>query len=237
MRIARMIGLACLLTAFDASAQSAPKLDPGAIEVSFSKAVEQRMTSINAQEREREADFRKNRNYGDSYRDAGVFRFSSTRTEGTRWAGETLVPDIGDFTIANLVRALTADNLARAMPEFRGTIRYDIRRLKVANHPVAILEGISSYATGRIVVTAADGSLIADEKVSANLVVDPTVDLNYQGPKYAFMETDQNLRVGPTLSYFVEKALERVWPDKADAIHGPVILRVSGPDEFVSSGG
>lgn len=237
MRIVSIVGLACLIASIEAAAQDAPDLDRIAIDVSFSKAVERRMTSIDAQERARETEFRKDRNYDDSFREAGVFRFADSLTEGTRWAGENLLPDIDDFTVANLVRALTIDNLARAVPDFRGTISYDIRRLKIANHPVAILEGISSYATGRIVVTAADGSLIADEKVTANLVVDPTVDRSYQGPKYAFRETEENLRVGPTLSYFVEKALERVWPEREAEIHGPVIVRISGPNEFVSSGG
>lgn len=237
MRIASIIGLACLLGTVDAAAQDAPDLDRIAVGAAFSKAVERRMSSIDAQEQRREKEFRKDRNYGNSFREAGVFRFAESQTEGTRWAGETLLPEIEDFTVANLVRALTVDNLARAVPDFRGTISYDIRRLKVANHPVAILQGISSYASGRIVVTAADGTLIADEKVTANLVVDPTVDRSYQGPKYAFRETEENLRVGPTLAYFVEKALERVWPEQADAIHGPVIIRISGPNEFVNSGG
>jgi len=236
MRFALAIVFAAFL-AVPATAQTAPERmpEPGKfmVDITYKDSIERILSRVNRVEQIKEERFRKYRHTERTHRDAGIFRHSKTLTEGTRWANETLIPKLEDYTVTNLLRALTADNINRAVPDFDGTINYEINRFKVANHEVAILSGVSSYMTGRVTLIDSDGKLRQSEKVSANLVVDPSVDRQYTGPKYAFLQTDPEARIGPTISYFVEKALERLWPEKEDEIHGPVVIRVSGPNERV----
>lgn len=233
MRFVYSLFVVALLAAMPAAAQIAPEMKTYSVEINFREGIADILGRVDHVERVMEERFRKYRHTQRSHREAGVFRFSKSLTEGTRWANETLIPEVENYTVTNLITALTADNINRAAPEFEGRIVYEIDRFKVENHDVAILNGTNSYMTGRVVALGADGEVMKAEKVTANLVVDPTVDREYTGPKYAFFQTDPANRVGPTVAYFVERALEKIWPDKKDEIHGPVIIRVSGPQEQV----
>ena len=126
-----------------------------------------------------------------------------------------------------------AYNVNRAAPDFGGRIEIHIDELKLTNPAIAFLESFQSYAEGRVKVTAGDGNVLFDKKVRTNLVIDSTVDPSYDGPGLAFGETDPSQRVGPTLAYFVERALGRTWPERNSEFVGPVVIRVSGPDERV----
>lgn len=203
------------------------------VEVTYSKGLTKRLDGIDQMEQMLEERFRKTGTDDPSVTRSTISRFAKVKTAGTRWAGEQLIPDVKNYGLTPLVTALTVDNLARAVPDFDGTIHYEIDRLRVASHPVAYLSGSHSYVMGKITVLAPDGSVMKSEAVSANLVVDPSVDLSYQGEKYAFIETDEEDRVGPTLSYFVKRALETAFPDHKDEIYGPVIIRLSGPNESI----
>ena len=233
MRFVCSLIAAAMLAAMPAAAQIAPETKNYSVEVGYSDSLNKVIDRVNRVEQVMEERFRKYRHTQRSHRAAGIFRFAEAKTAGTRWANETLIPKVDEYTVTNLIKALTADNINRASPEFEGAVMYDISRFKVTNHDVAIMNGSSSYIIGRVVVVNADGSPIFAEDVTVNLVVDPTTDNSYKGPKYAFFETDPANRVGPTIAYFVERALEKIWPDKKDEIHGPVIIRVSGPQERI----
>ncbi|MDT8397473.1 MAG: hypothetical protein RQ899_02530 [Pseudomonadales bacterium] len=237
MRTTAIAGLAALLASMPLAAQdAAPGEDARVkVEVSFSPALERRLNVSNRLEQSRERDFREQGYYGNSRRRAGVFRFAANQTPNLKWAGEFLIPAVEDYSFENLLSSLTLDNLKRAAPDFAGTIHYEINNLKISNYSISFIQGRSSYVIGYINVLAPDGSLLQSEKITANLVVDFSVDWDYQGPKYAFMQTDDDLRVGPMFSYFVEKALERVWPEQSKVIQGPVMIQISGPDETVIS--
>lgn len=166
-----------------------------------------------------------------------IQRFARAETAGVRWAGETLIPDLESYSVENLVRAMTRANLARALPEFRGHIRYKIERLKIDDHSVAAISGANSFVRGKIIVHDAKGKKVGEKRIRSNLVIRETVRRNYTGPKFAFAETDASDRVGPTLAFFVERAMEAVWPEKADLIEGPIIVRLSGPNELSVEGG
>lgn len=203
------------------------------VEVTYGERLSQRLDNIDRVEQTLEERFRKTGTDDAATTKSVVSRFARTRTSQVRWAGERLIPDVEDYGLTSLIAALTVDNLARALPDFDGTIRYEIDRLRVSSHPVAFLSGSHSYVTGRISVLDAAGRVLKSADISANLVVDPSIDLNYQGEKYAFVETDEEDRVGPTLSYFVMRALQSVFPEQKDQIYGPLIIRLSGPNETI----
>ena len=227
---ALMISL-CVLLSGAAGAQILPSMEGYRVEVEFSEGLERRMTAINNTEQRYEKRFRENRHDAKSPRGAGTQRFARNRTAGTEWAGERLIGKISDFTLENLLKALVAYNVNRAVPDFAGHIEIRIDRLKLSNPSIAFLDSFQSYAKGRVKVTASDGTVLFDEKVNANMVVDPTVDTEYNGSEMAFVETDPSKRVGPTLAYFVERALKKAWPERAGQFVGPVIVRISGPNE------
>jgi len=230
--IALAVGLLALIPA-GTTAQIVPPIEKYSVEVAFSDNLGQRMASINSLEQRLEARFRDNRHYAKSPRGAGSQRFAESRTEGTEWAGERLIADVSDFTLDNLVKALVAYNVNRAAPDFGGRIEIRIDELKLTNPSIAFLRSFQSYAEGRVKVTDADGNVLFDKPVRTNLVIDSTVDTSYDGDQLAFAETDPSQRVGPTLAYFVERALALAWPEKKGEIAGPVIIRVSGPNERV----
>ncbi len=226
-------GLALLFALPAFSVMSGEVAAASVVEVTYSKGLSKRLDSIDRMEQTLEERFRKTGTDDASVRTSTINRFAKNRTSNTRWAGERLIPDVEDYGLTSLITALTVDNLARAQPDFDGSIRYEIDRLRVSSHPVAFLSGSHSYVMGNITVLGPDGQILKSEDVSANLVVDPSVDLNYQGEKYAFIETDEEDRVGPTLSYFVKMALQSVFPDQKDEIYGPLIIRLSGPNESI----
>ncbi|MFQ5347285.1 MAG: hypothetical protein ACE5ED_05510 [Rhodothalassiaceae bacterium] len=236
--------LACLLATLLGDSQVATAEPQGeaedaatvVIEVAFSKRLNRVMPAINRVERIREERFRMNR-MDDALSSRSIQRFARAETAGARWAGETLIPDLADYSVANLVRAFTRANLARALPEFRGHIRYRIERLKIDDHSVAAISGANSFVRGKIIVHDANGKKIGEKRIRSNLVIRETVQRNYTGAKFAFAETDARDRVGPALAFFVERAMEAVWPEEADRIEGPIIVRLGGPNELSVEGG
>lgn len=230
--IAFAIGLAGLLST-TAAAEILPSTEGYSVEVTFSDKLQERMASINSLEQRLEERFRENRHYAKSPSGAGSQRFAENRTAGTEWAGERLIVDVSDFTLDNLIKALVAYNVNRAAPDFAGRIEIHIDELKLTNPAIAFLQSFQSYAEGRVKVTDANGNALFDKKVRTNLVIDSTVDPSYDGAELAFAETDPSQRVGPTIAYFVERALERTWPERNSEFVGPVIIRVSGPNERV----
>ncbi len=204
------------------------------VTVTFDKAIADKLPQINQVEQALEKRFREHRYYARSYRQAGIFRNTRVSFSKVRWANELLIPRVEQYTLPNLIAAVTRYELKQAVPDFRGEVRYHINAIKVANHDVALLRGASSYVIGSVEVRDASGKLVGKaDKISANLVVDYTVDSSYEGPQLAFAETDEHNRLGPTVTYFVSRALAKIWPEKADRFRRPIIVRISGPNEQV----
>lgn len=213
------------------AAQIIPATEGYRVHVTFSDEIESRMDSINSVEQRFEQRFRQHRYDAQSRRLAGTQRFASINTEGTEWAGERLIGEVSEFTLENLVKAMVAYNVNLVVPDFRGDIEVRVNLLKLSNATTAYLDSSHSYALGRFKVTTSDGNIVFDDKVSANLLIDQTVNPSFDGPELAFVETDPSKRVGPTLAYFVRQALRQAWPEHKDAFAGPVIIRVSQSNE------
>ncbi|HXV73276.1 MAG TPA: hypothetical protein VD713_00960 [Sphingomonadales bacterium] len=212
------------------------------VEVAFSSKLERNMDALNAIEREREENFRK---FYDDYRASlteTARRFDHVKFGNVAWAGETLIPNIEDFTVENFIKALVQENLRRAgFDNVDGTIRVQVDRIKVANHslsfiansqdfdPVVIRNGSTSpgtnkdsYVLGSIQHVDAAGNVVKSVKISANFIYDVTVDNDYQGPGFAFSVTDPSFRVGPALTRFVEKGLDTLFG--TEAFYGAVLV-------------
>jgi hypothetical protein len=226
-----------LLVAFGAAGASAAN-----VEVVFSGKLARNMDKLNSIEREREENFRK---FYDDYRASlteTARRFDRVKFGNVAWAGETLVPNIENFTVENFLKALVQEDLRRAgFENVDGTLRLQIDRIKVANHslsflsnsqdvdPVIIRDGTTSpvsnrdsYVMGSIQHLDANGNVVKSVKISANFVYDVTVDNDYQGPGFAFSVTDPSFRVGPALTRFVEKGLDTLFG--TDAFYGAVLV-------------
>ena len=189
------------------------------VEVVLSTFLNKRLASIDAIERDREEQFRRLTFDSPSNRSETDLRFNNSRFSKVKWANETLVPDVENYGVETLLRAMVEENLRRAAPAgFNDRIRVTIKRLQVSNHSLAVLQGGNNFARGTIErIDAATGQVKEAYEVTANLVVDPTVDSTYQGDDFAFAQTDEDTRVGPTLAYLVEKSMKRMFPEAAIA--------------------
>lgn len=210
------LGVAILL-AQSATAQS--------VEVRLSDRLERLAPRLNAIEQRDEKNFRRT-GLPDRNVNRSVFRFNRSRTRFTEWAGEELIPDADDYTLDRLIRRLVEDNLVRAGITPDGTIRITLETLRLTNHPLAAINGANIYAAGKIELVKPNGAVVESHQVSSNFAADFTVDLDYEGPKYAFLETDQTNRIGPIVSEFVEDALTQLYPNQKSAFEGPILVRL-----------
>ena len=196
------------------------------VEVDFSSYLNGKMGALNRIEKDREERFRRNLDDANITSLKSPRRANVTRFGNVAWAGELLIPDLNNYTVENLTIALVKETLNRAgMGDVVGTIRLNIDRLRVQNHPISVLTASDSYVIGTLEHVDANGSVLKSTKVSANLVFNRTVDHNYQGPDYAFSSTDPVNRVGPALARFVQKGLENLFGDE-DFV-GPIVIEGS----------
>ena len=185
------------------------------VEGNFSSRIDRNMAAINRIEQTREAYFREFYDAYQSNRVASVKKFNISRLENVKWAGQSLIPNIADFTMENLTVALVSESLERAgMADLEGTIRLDIQRLKVSRYSVSALRGNDTFVIGTIAHLDNAGNVLKSVKISTNLVVDRSVDTRYQGPDFAFFTQDSATRVGPALARFIEKGLESLFEGK-----------------------
>lgn len=181
--------------------------------VVYEDYVAERYDSLNSLETEFEERFRANR-HTDLNAARSTFRFNATRFAGTEWAGERLIPDLADYSVTTLIERLVDYNLER-VPEAarKGDIRITIRKLFTSNNNIAIFDSHSTYAKGMIEVLDASGNVVESHKVSTNFVERPRITRSYDGPDLIYFTTDAEERVGPILTQFVRKAMEKVYPD------------------------
>lgn len=202
---------------------SLPARAEGNVEITLSPWLQAIEARIDAVEQLREKRFRKNQHY-DRNPTMSSRKFASQHYRDVAWANEELVPELAAYGVKNLLSALVNESLIRAGVDRSGVvIRVHLDALRVSNHPLARLNGAATYARGSIsLVDVASGQVIRSADVTANLVVDPTADLGYKGPDFAFEDTDPAHRVGPALAYFVMKGLEKLY--EGNSFPRPVTL-------------
>lgn len=214
LRILTIATLALVAAPVAALADSAIEITDSAIEITLSTRLQALEKRIDAIERQREKRFRKNRHY-DRNAAVSVRRFAKTHYRDVAWANELLVSDLAAYGVKNLLAALVNESLNRAGIDRTGvTLRVHLDALRVANHSLARLSGAVTYAYGSIsLIDTASGQVVRVADISANLVIDPTVDYGYQGPDFVFEDTDPSRRVGPALAYFVMTGLGELYKD------------------------
>lgn len=193
------------------------------VEVVFSDRMARNMGSLNNIEQNREESFRETYDDNASQRGRSDRFLDISRFQNVDWAGETLVPEINNYTVETLFKALATETLNRAgMDDLEGTVRFTIRTMKVAGHSLNFLRGQDSYVIGTVEHIGSNGQVLKSTKVSANLVIDVSVDANYKGPDFAFYATDADGRVGPTFSRFIQKGLEKLFEGRK--FNGPIVI-------------
>lgn len=210
------LALSFMLGAFNAASAAD-------IEVVFSDRLARNMGSLNDIEQNREKYFRETYDDVASNRGRSDRFFDISRYQNVDWAGETLIPNLDDYTVERLIKVLATETLNRAgMADLEGTIRLTIKTMKVSNHSLNFLRSTDSYIIGTIEHLGSNGQVLSSKKVSANLVIDVSVDTSYKGPDFAFYSSDAEGRVGPTLSRFIQKGLEGLF--KGRKFNGPIII-------------
>lgn len=185
------------------------------VQVTFADGLQKYISRIDRIEQKREALFRKYRDDTIVGRVRSERRFANVYYHNVRWASEQLVANADDYGVETVISALVQMGLERAGLAGENTlIRVHIKRIRVSNHSLARLSGASTYVTGSFaLVDSSTGQTIRSADLSANLIVDPTVDSGYQGDDWAYPDIDSENRVGPALAYFVMKGLEKLYPD------------------------
>lgn len=183
------------------------------VEIAFSPKLAALTAKINAVEKKREERFRRFTSDRAVRTESG--RLANSRFSHTRWAGAELIPKIDDYTIGNLLTALVENNLQSENIELPGeTIRLELKALGITGYPISVIGFSNSYAKGTISrVETATGKVIETADVIANLFVYRSLDTSYDGPDLAFAQTDMRRRIGPTLTHFVKRSLEKLFPD------------------------
>lgn len=182
------------------------------VEVTLSPRLEAMEGKIDAIEQTREQRFRKYQHY-DRNAAASERRFANSRYRDVTWANELLVPDVSAYGIRALLSALVTESLNKAGVDSSGMIvRVNLEKLRIANHPLARLSGSHSLAKGSIsLIDQSSGQVVRSIQLAANPVVNPSINLGYKGPDFAFADTDPTRRIGPTLAYFVMKGLGQLY--------------------------
>ncbi|MFZ5610237.1 MAG: hypothetical protein ACOY99_11590 [Pseudomonadota bacterium] len=227
-----MRGVLASLCAFALAGGAALAQTP---DIQFGGRIGKYLPRIDAVEREREINFR-DRLDDKRGLSRSIMRYNQTRFADVAWAGALAVPRAEDYGVKSLLEGLVRLSLARiGRAEDADDIRLTLNWMTVPNHSVAVINFANTYAKGRIArIDPATGKELESHKVMVNFVPRFSVDPNYQGPDFAFLETDEANRVGPVLAYFVSKALAKLYPE-ADLPEVTMVVVSDGIDRVLTN--
>ncbi len=185
------------------------------VEVVLSDHIQDMTASINRIEQKREKSFRKHRDDNRTFAVTDSRRMAKARWNNVDWASEQLIDDVSSYTLKNLTVALVNESLERAgVADQVGRVRVQIDTLRVSNHSLARLSGINNHTEGKIELWDKSGRQIASVDVNSNMVPLFTSSRSYDGPNFAFADIHEKTRIGPTLSYFIYKGLDKAMAGK-----------------------
>ena len=202
-----------------AGLQGASAMD---VEVKLSDRIESNLKSINRIETRRETFFREYRVEGANRRPVG--NLNVNRFAETQFANERLIPDVDDFSFENLAEAMAAYSLSKvkgAKPDHKLVV--EIENFWVSNYSLNKFATFNTRMMGTFNLVDASGNVVASEKVDTPIVPQFTQAWNYQGTEYAYLIDSANVRVSPIMATFMEKGIERLYPN-AD-VPGPIFVR------------
>ncbi|PCI62442.1 MAG: hypothetical protein COB37_06945 [Kordiimonadales bacterium] len=208
--------LALLLAASSVPASAADVV----VDVSFSEDIAKGMQSINSLEKRREKFFR--RNYGEA-RNSGFSKIGRSRYKYAEFAGERLIPNLDDFTLENIIRRTVQHDIAvMDLPNKPARISVTLTRMKVSNYSLARFKSFSSVMTGTVTSFDASGAQVGSTNLTWEFLPRYTQDVRYKGSEYVYLEESIGVRIAPLTTGFIERALERLYPE-SDA-PGTIIL-------------
>ena len=209
-----MIGLAAF-----ASTGAASAVD---VEVKFSPRIENNMGGIDRIENKREAFFREHRIEGANRRQ--VRNLNTSVYVGTEFGNERLIPDVEDFSFANLVEAMAEHNLAQVENrDDSQKLVVEIDNFWVSNYSLNKFSSFNTRMIGTVSLVDADGNVVDSKKIDTVILPKFTANFNYTGPNYAFLRQSANVRVAPVLATFLEKGVEQLYP--GSDVPGPIFIR------------
>ncbi len=183
------------------------------VEVTFSDYLVGKMDRINAIDGQREAVFREFRTEGTRTAIPSNARLNRSRFAGTEWANERLFPELEDYNLPALIKAMMERGIKEADPAFDGTVQVKIDKLRIQFFSLAALRGPNTQMSGDVEVLDAAGNVVKQNHIWAAIVPRYTAARGYDGPDYAYRTAALNTRVGPIAAEFTEKALRTLYPD------------------------
>jgi len=179
------------------------------VEVTYGEKFARIAPRVDVVERKQEKYFRRYRETRRYSRNLAFARWPSVE-----WASELLVPEVDNFSVESLVRGLVTASLERAGVEGVERVVVQINRLRVRDHAIAVVSGLNSSVTGALIAYDAAGQIVGQADLTAIMTTDFQAAARYEDSDFAFPETARHQRVGPTLSYFVHKALGEAFPGR-----------------------
>lgn len=192
------------------------------VEVKLSSRIENNLKSIDRIELRRESFFREYRVEGANRRPVG--NLNVNRFAETEFGNERLIPEIDDFSFANLAEAMAEHSLSKVEghnPDHKLVVEID--NFWVSNYSLNKFASFNTRMVGTVSLVDASGNTVASEEVDTPIVPQFTQAWNYQGPEYAYLLASANVRVAPVMATFLEKGIERLYPDSD--VPGPIFVR------------
>lgn len=192
------------------------------VEVVFAQRIQNNLSRIDQMEKKREAFFRENRVEGANRRPNS--RLNVGRFANAEFATERLIPNVEDFSVTALVKAMAAYNLGKVAahnPDHKLVV--EINEFYASNYSLAPFTSFNTRMQGSVSLVDASGTVINRQDVTTALVPQWTGSWSYKGTEHAFLDESMDVRFAPILANFLKKGIEKLYPG-AD-VPGPIFLR------------
>lgn len=194
----------------------------GSVDVIFGDRIQANMNALDRIETQREQFFREHRfELNNGQRGGNAPQAFFTKTE---FGNERVVPDIDNFSFASFTEAMADYNFNMVEEREAGhRLKVEIDNFFLARHSLAKFSSFNTRMKGRMSILDADGNEVRSVKVNTQILPTFTSKRAYDGPQHAYLTEAMDVRYGPILATFLEKGIEKLYPD-AD-VPGPIFIR------------